>query len=171
MGTAKTSGPSGGESVMRMLDKLARISDEPGKLTRTFLSPAMRWANESVGEWMKEAGLAVREDRVGNLIGRKDGPHPGAKTLVLGSHLDTVRDAGRFDGALGVLLPIVALQQIRRRGVTLPFAVEVVGFSEEEGVRFSSVYLGSKAYAGKLRPSDLNVRDPEGRSANEALKL
>ena len=79
----------------------------------------------------------------------------GAKTLLLGSHLDTVRDAGRFDGPLGVLLPIAALKVLRARQVELPFAVEILGFSEEEGVRFSSAYLGSKGYTGSLRASDL----------------
>jgi allantoate deiminase len=124
------------KQLVRMFDELGRVSDEPGRLTRTFLSPAMRRANALVGGWMKEAGLTVREDAVGNLIGRLEGESKNAKTLLLGSHLDTVRNAGRFDGALGVLLPIVALGELKRRGVTLPFAVEVVGFSEEEGVRF-----------------------------------
>ncbi|MEO5960711.1 MAG: Zn-dependent hydrolase, partial [Opitutaceae bacterium] len=131
------------QELVRKLDELGRISDERGKLTRTFLSPAMRRANAQVGKWMRNAGLAVREDSVGNLIGRMEGATRGGKTLLLGSHLDTVRDAGRFDGPLGVLLPIVALSELRRRGIKLPFAVEVLGFSEEEGVRFSSAYLGS----------------------------
>ena len=89
--------------VGQMLDVLARTSDERERLTRTFLSPAMRRANGLVGKWMREAGLAVREDAVGNIIGRREAATPRAKTLVLGSHLDTVRDAGRFDGALGVV--------------------------------------------------------------------
>jgi len=156
--------------LARRLDELAGVTDEPGKLTRTFLSPAMRQANALVGKWMRAAGLAVREDALGNLIGRAEGPGPGSPTLLLGSHLDTVRDAGRFDGALGVLLPIVALDELRRRGVTLPYAVEVLGFSEEEGVRFSSAYLGSKGYAGKLRASDLARRDANGITVGEAIK-
>jgi allantoate deiminase len=90
--------------------------------------------------------------------------------LLLGSHLDTVRDAGRFDGALGVLLPIVALAELRRRGVTLPFAVEVLGFSEEEGVRFASAYLGSKGYCGQLRAADLKLTDAAGLSVRTALE-
>jgi allantoate deiminase len=157
-------------TLVRMLDELGKISDERGKLTRTFLSPAMGRANAKVGKWMRAAGLSVREDSVGNLIGRAEGPKPGAKTLLLGSHLDTVRDAGRFDGALGVLLPIVVLAELRRRQVTLPFAVEVLGFSEEEGVRFSSAYLGSKGYTGQLRASDLALRDPDGVSVREAFE-
>lgn len=156
--------------LARRLDELGRISDEPQRLTRTFLSPAMHRANALVGKWMREAGLAIREDAVGNLIGRREGPKPGAKTLLLGSHLDTVRDAGRFDGPLGVLLPIAALHELRLRGVKLPFAVEVIGFSEEEGVRFASAYLGSKGYSGRLGAGDLKLRDAKGVSVREALK-
>src|SRR5215212_4193454 len=121
------------KQLVRWLDELGQISDEGGKLTRTFLSPAMRRANTRVATWMRTAGLTVREDAVGHVIGRLEATRPGAKTLLLGSHLDTVRDAGRFDGALGVLLPIAALMELRRRGVELPFAVEIIGFSEEEG--------------------------------------
>lgn len=161
---------SAAQQLVRMLDELGRVTDEPGRLTRTFLSPAMRRANACVGQWMREVGLTVREDSVGNLIGRIEAPAPGAKTLLLGSHLDTVRDAGRFDGALGVLLPIVALGELKRRGVRLPFAVEVLGFSEEEGVRFASAYLGSKGYAGRLRASDLKFRDAEGVTVGDALR-
>jgi allantoate deiminase len=151
------------------LDRLARISDERGATTRTFLSPAMRRANALVAGWMRGAGLSVREDRVGNLVGRLEARGRGARTLLLGSHLDTVRDAGRFDGALGVLLPIAALEVLGGRGLRLPFAVEVLGFSEEEGVRFSSAYLGSKGYTGRLRSSDLLLRDPEGVSVGDVL--
>ncbi|HWA26260.1 MAG TPA: allantoate amidohydrolase [Lacunisphaera sp.] len=160
-----------------MLDELGRVTDEPGGLTRTFLSPAMKRANALVGGWMKEAGLKVRVDPVGNLIGRLESQtqDPGTKTpakpktLLLGSHLDTVRDAGRFDGPLGVLLPIVALSELKRRGVKLPFAVEVLGFSEEEGVRFASAYLGSEGYTGRLRPATLKLRDADGVSVGDAI--
>ena len=146
------------------LDELGRVTDEPGRLTRTFLSPAMERANALVGRWMREAGLTVREDDTGNLIGRLEPqtPNPRPKTLLLGSHLDTVRNAGRFDGALGVVLPIVALAELKRRGVVLPFAVEVLGFSEEEAVRFTGAYIGSKAYTGRLRAADLKLADARG---------
>ena len=156
--------------LARRLAELGRISDERGRLTRTFLSPAMRRANARIAAWMRAAGLSVREDAVGNVIGRLEGAKPNAKTLVLGSHLDTVRDAGRFDGALGVLLPIAALGELRRRRRALPFAVEVAGFSEEEGVRFSSAYLGSKGYTGQLRAADLKRRDAAGVSVREAMQ-
>lgn len=156
--------------LSRMLDQLGRVTDEPGQLTRTFLSPAMKRANALVAGWMKAAGLKVRVDAVGNLIGRYEAANPKAKTLMLGSHLDTVRDAGRFDGPLGVLLPIVALADLKRRGVKLPFQVEVLGFSEEEGVRFAGAYLGSKGYCGKLTAKDLVLREADGVSVGEALK-
>jgi len=93
----------------RRLEQLARVSDVRGETTRTFMSPAMGRANALVGAWMQAADLDVREDVVGNVIGRLPSKKPGAKTFLFGSHLDTVRDAGRFDGALGVLLPIAAL--------------------------------------------------------------
>jgi allantoate deiminase len=164
----KTTLAQAAATLARRLDLLSRVSDERGATTRTFLSPAMRRANRLVGGWMRGAGLSVREDSVGNLIGRTRAPGPG-RTLLLGSHLDTVRDAGRFDGALGVLLPIAAAEVLRGRGTALPFALEVIGFSEEEGVRFSSAYLGSKGYAGLLGRADLRLGDSGGVTAGEAL--
>ncbi len=165
-------------SLITMLDELGRVTDEPGRLTRTFLSPAMERANQLVGGWMRDAGLTVREDETGNLIGRlaagpelvegKAGRTP--KTLLLGSHLDTVRNAGRFDGPLGVLLPIVALAELKRRGVTLPFAIEVLGFSEEEAVRFTGAYIGSKAYTGQLRAADLKLTDARGNTLRAVIE-
>ncbi len=155
--------------LAQRLNQLARVSDERGATTRTFLSPAMHRANALVGGWMKRAGLAVRVDATGNLIGRAGGAARDAGTLLMGSHLDTVRDAGRFDGTLGVLLPIAALEVLRRRRIRLPFSVEVLGFSEEEGVRFSSGYLGSKGYVGRLGKSELRLRDGDGTSVREVL--
>jgi allantoate deiminase len=158
------------QRLMRRIDELARVSDEPGRLTRTFLSPAMRRANALVVEWMKAAGLAVREDAVGNVIGRREGARRGAKTLLLGSHLDSVRNAGRFDGALGVLMALAVVEELNARGVQLPFAIEVIGFSEEESVRFPTPYIGSRGYTGQLGPQDLLARDGEGMSLREVLE-
>lgn len=156
--------------LVSMLDELGHITDEPGRITRTFLSPAMRRANQLVGDCMNAAGLDVWEDSVGNLIGRYASANSKARTLLLGSHLDTVRDAGRFDGPLGVLLPIVALAELKVRGVKLPFNVEVIGFSEEEGVRFASAYLGSEGYTGRLRSATLKLRDADGISVGDVLR-
>jgi allantoate deiminase len=142
--------------VMQRCDALGKISEEAGKLTRTFASLAMRRANKVVGSWMREAGLQVREDAALNLLGRWNSAKPGAKTFLLGSHLDTVRDAGKYDGPLGVLAAIAAAQLLRERGVKLPFNLEIVGFSDEEGVRYQTAYLGSRAFAGTLTAADLS---------------
>jgi allantoate deiminase len=141
--------------LMRRCDELGAISDERGRLTRTFASPAMRRANKLVGAWMREAGLQVREDAAFNLLGRWNSPQRNAKTFLLGSHLDTVRDAGKYDGPLGVLAAVAAVQLLRERNVKLPFNLEVVGFSDEEGVRYQTAYLGSRAFAGTLTAADL----------------
>ena len=146
------------------LDELGQVSDEPGRLVRTFLSPASLRANALVGGWMREAGLSVREDAFGNLIGTRPGP-AGCGTLVIGSHLDTVVDAGRFDGPAGVLLGIAVAAALPE----LPFTLEVAGFSDEEGVRFQSTYLGSRAYAGLITEEELALRDEAGVSVGELV--
>jgi allantoate deiminase len=160
------------QELARRLAELGRISDESGRLTRTFLSPAMARANRRVAAWMRAAGLTVRVDTLGNVIGTtaRGGERAGRRTLLLGSHLDTVRDAGRFDGALGVLLPLTALEVLRRRGVRLACEVEVIGFSEEEGVRFARAYLGSEGYTGRLTARRLRLTDAHGITAGEALR-
>jgi allantoate deiminase len=138
--------------VARRCRELARISEEEGRLTRWFAGPAMGRANALVGRWMEEAGMAVRTDAAGNLVGHLPGSDPEAGTLLLGSHLDTVRDAGAFDGPLGVLAAIECVARIRAEEVSLPFSVDVLGFSDEEGLRFGTAYLGSRALAGSLGP-------------------
>lgn len=145
---------------MQRCAELGAVSEEEGRLTRTFHSPAMARANALVGGWMRDAGLAVREDAAFNLIGRQLSAKPKAKTLLLGSHLDTVRDAGKYDGPLGVLTALAAVQALR--GVELPFHVEVVGFSDEEGVRYQTAYLGSRAMAGTLTKRDLSIVEEKG---------
>jgi allantoate deiminase len=148
---------------------LGQISDEPGVLTRTFLSPAMQSANDLVKRWMEEAGLHVTLDDWGNVIGRLASAHPGAKTLLIGSHLDTVRNAGRYDGPLGVILGLAACEELLRLGIALPFHVDVIGFSDEEGVRFQSTYLGSKAVAGLITDEDMKLVDEVGVTLAQAV--
>lgn len=162
--------PSPSQQLQLWLDELGQISDEPGRLTRTFLSPAMTRAVEQTASYMQSAGLTTRVDTVGNLIGRCASSAPKAKTLLLGSHLDTVRHAGKYDGPLGVLLPIAVMAELQRRGVELPFHVEVVGFSEEEGVRFASGYLGSRGFTGQLRRRDLELRDGANLTVRQVLE-
>jgi len=151
------------------LDELGRITDEPPGLTRTFLSPALERAKDRAAGWMRECGLAVFEDQVGNLIGRLASPDPDAPTVACGSHLDTVRNAGRFDGALGIVLAILAADRLARRGHALPFHLEVVGFSDEEGVRFQTTYLGSRHYCGRMNDAALGCTDENGISVHEAI--
>lgn len=157
------------ETVMRRIDALGKISEEPDALTRTFGSSAMREANDLVAHWMRQAGMVVREDAIGNLIGRYPAKDPGAKTFLLGSHLDTVRHAGRFDGPLGVLVAIACVEHLRKNKIQLPFALEVVAFADEEGVRYQCACLGSKVLAGKLRAPDLKRVDAGGVSMAEAI--
>jgi len=145
---------------MRRCDELGRVSEDKGCLTRTFASPAMREANALVGSWMREAGLTVREDAAFNLIGRRVSKRRGAKTVMIGSHLDTVRNAGKYDGPLGVLLGVAVAARLR--DVALPFHLEVVGFSDEEGVRYQTTYLGSRAMLGLLTKKDLKIIQEKG---------
>jgi allantoate deiminase len=148
------------ERISQRLERLAEITDEPGRLTRTLLSPAMAQATQLAGRWMEQAGLQTSTDFIGNLVGRT--PESGRKQIFLiGSHLDTVRDAGRFDGALGVVMGI-EIADIFRSGFDLPFALITVAFSDEEGVRFQTAYLGSRAFCGLLRSGDLEVSNREG---------
>jgi allantoate deiminase len=147
---------------MQRCGELGAISDEPSRLTRTFHSPAMQRANTLVASWMRAAGLDAREDAAFNLLARWPCARRRAKTLLLGSHLDTVRDAGKYDGPLGVLAAIAAIQHLRDAGVTLPFHVEIAGFSDEEGVRYQTTYLGSRALAGTLSRADLARIEEKG---------
>ena len=118
---------SPGARAMALVDALARHTDEPGRLTRLYLSPAHRATAEATLGMMREAGLEARIDAVGNVIGRREGRERGAPALIIGSHIDSVVDAGRFDGTLGVVAGIVAAEALAREGERLPFAIEVVG--------------------------------------------
>ncbi len=153
--------------VTQRCNELAQISDDAPRITRTFLSPATAQAHTLVTQWMQDAGLTVHTDAAGNLIGRRESTHPSAKTLAVGSHLDTVPNAGKYDGILGLLagIALAALTQ----STPLPFALEIVAFSEEEGVRFSKPYIGSHAYAGTLDPAWLHLTDTHGTTVEQAL--
>ncbi|HET6469570.1 MAG TPA: allantoate amidohydrolase [Geminicoccaceae bacterium] len=165
-------GPPGhpGETLMARLDALAAFTDEAGALTRLYLSPAHEAAALQVRQWMEEAGMDARIDAVGNVAGRYEAATPGAPALLLGSHIDTVRDAGRYDGNLGVLAAIAAVAVLHAAGERLPFAVEVLAFGDEEGVRFPTTLTGSRAVAGTLDPVALDARDAEGTRLGEALR-
>ena len=149
------------DEILARCELLAVASEEPGRLTRTYLSAPMHQVHALLAAWMVEAGMTVRLDPAANLIGRYPaaGGSDTAPAILLGSHLDTVPDAGRFDGMLGVLLGIAAVRALNLAGRALPFAIEVVGFAEEEGVRYQTPYLGSLALAGRFDPALLDLVD------------
>lgn len=160
-----------GATVMAWSDQLARHSETPGMLTRTYLTPEHLAAATQLAEWMCEAGMTVRRDMAGNVIGRYEAQTPGAPALLTGSHFDTVRDAGKYDGTLGILLPIACVRRWHEQGKRFPFALEVIGFAEEEGVRFKATLLGSRAAAGTFDMAVLDNRDEAGHTMREAMAL
>ncbi|HKV85256.1 MAG TPA: allantoate amidohydrolase [Ktedonobacterales bacterium] len=157
-------------TILAQCDTLAGYSEEPDRLTRRFATRALRAAGEQVAEWMRAAGMTTRFDNAGNLIGRFACPDENAPTLLLGSHLDTVRDAGKYDGMLGVLLATACVARLRREGRALPFHIEVYGFADEEGLRFHTAYLGSSVVAGTLDNATLALTDPDGAPLAEAIR-
>jgi allantoate deiminase len=156
------------QTVMERCDVLASCTEETGAITRPFASDSMRRAQEHVRLWMEQAGMTVTRDNVGNMRGRYAGTGDGV--LLLGSHLDSVRDAGRYDGPLGVMVAIAAVQALQDAGRRLAFAVEVLAFADEEGLRFGSTYLGSRAIAGRLGDEDLRRTDADGVTMAEAIR-
>jgi allantoate deiminase len=157
---------SDARAVFERCDLLARCSEEPDRITRRFATPALEEARALVEEWMREAGLAARRDPLGNLFGRRSGG--GERVLMLGSHLDTVRDAGRYDGALGVLVALACADRLRER--ELPFALEVAAFADEEGVRYGTGYLGSSVPAGRFEDAWLERADCDGVTLADAVR-
>ncbi|MEQ9940770.1 allantoate amidohydrolase [Pectobacterium aroidearum] len=159
------------EQIMSRCDALAEISETPGQLTRVYLSLEHLRANARVGEWMREAGMSVWQDSVGNICGRYEGLTPDAPALLLGSHLDTVRNAGRYDGMLGVLTAIEVVRAFHQQGTRLPVALEIIGFGDEEGTRFGITLLGSRGLTGTWPESWLECQDAEGTSVAQALTI
>jgi allantoate deiminase len=156
--------------VMERCDILGAISEEPDHLTRRYGTEAMRQANAAVAEWMRVAGMQTRSDAIGNLIGRYEGSSPDAKTFLLGSHLDTVRDAGKYDGPLGVMVALACVERLHARGEHLPFALEVYAFADEEGLRYHTAYLGSSVAAGSFDQSILTREDADGIPLADAIR-
>src|SRR5467141_2681110 len=161
--------PSLGQEIVRRIDALSAISETPAHLTRIFLTPEHRAAADLLLSWMQEAGMVSHLDAIGNVCGRHEGDRPNLPCLMLGSHYDTVRDAGKWDGRLGLITAISCVGDLNKRGRRLPFAIEVTGFADEEGVRFASTLLGSRAVAGTFDESVLGVKDSAGISLRDAL--
>lgn len=155
--------------VMARADVLAAISETPGALTRVYLSPQHLQANQQVALWMSQAGMTVWQDSVGNICGRYEGQQEGAPAILLGSHLDTVRNAGRYDGMLGVLTAIEVVNNLHQQGRHLAKAIEIVGFCDEEGTRFGITLLGSRGLTGTWPDGWLAQTDAEGISVAQAM--
>jgi allantoate deiminase/N-carbamoyl-L-amino-acid hydrolase len=152
---------------MAMADQLAEFSDQSPGLTCAYLTEAHRATAQRIRDWMLAAGLQVHIDAVGNVVGRL--PGASVRTLITGSHYDTVTNAGKYDGRLGILLPIVVAAQLQREGRALPYTLEIIAFAEEEGVRFKSTFLGSSALAGRFDTNVLESKDADGTTMRAAM--
>ena len=159
-----------GEEIAGRITELGAISESKAHLTRLFLTSEHRAAADLILGWMRDAGMRAHIDAIGNVCGRYEGERPGLPCLMLGSHYDTVRDAGEWDGPLGLITAISCVANLNRNGRRMPFAIEVVGFADEEGVRFASTLLGSRAVAGTFDESVLSARDQAGIALRDALK-
>src|ERR1700694_1671529 len=158
-----------GDEIVGRINELAAISETPEHLTRIFLAREHRAAADLILSWMRSAGMRAQLDGIGNVCGRYEGEVAGLPCLMLGSHYDTVRDAGKWDGPLGLITAISCVADLHKRGRRLRFAIEVTGFADEEGVRFASTLLGSRAVAGTFVESALGVKDEAGISMRDAL--
>lgn len=162
-----------GSTAALILDRCDQLATHTaaagGLIERVYLSPEHAAVNRLAAGWMAEAGLTTWQDAAGNQCGRLEGSSPGLPALLLGSHLDTVPSAGRYDGILGVLLAIAVADRIHGAGRPLPFALEVVAFGDEEGTRFGTTLLGSRALAGTWQPQWWQLRDAHGVSLHEAF--
>lgn len=156
---------------MQRILELAAISEDAEGVTRTFGTPAFLQGRALVHGWLTAAGLPTRVDGIGNLRARLLSPHPQAKTFVLASHIDTVTNAGKFDGPLGVLMALDLLEQLLEKQVELPFHIELIAFCDEEGVRFHTTYLGSKVVAGSFDHTWLTRPDAGGITLARALEI
>ena len=167
--------PAQGDFVWDKLESLAQFSDagfkEKGQLTVTYLTDAHRAAAARIVSDMKECGFdEVAIDAVGNVVGKYRAASPGTKALLTGSHFDTVRNGGKYDGRLGIYVPLACVRELAAHGKRLPFGIEVVGFAEEEGQRYKATFLGSGALLGQFDPAWLDQQDADGVPMREAMR-
>lgn len=167
--------PTLGNDVWDWQEKLAQHSEpgyaEKGQLTVTYLTDAHRACAQRISHWMRDCGFdEVEIDAVGNVVGRYHPAQAGAKYLLTGSHYDTVRNGGKYDGRLGIFVPMACVRELHRQGKRLPFGIEVVGFAEEEGQRYKATFLGSGALIGDFKPEWLEQKDADGITMREAMQ-
>jgi allantoate deiminase/N-carbamoyl-L-amino-acid hydrolase len=159
-----------GPAIMQWAEEIGAISDDEQGLTCAYMTQGHQRTAAQLADWMRQAGMEASIDAAGNVVGRYASSDANAKTLITGSHYDTVRNGGKYDGRLGILLPIAIVRELHARGERLPFHLEVIGFAEEEGVRFRSTFLGSNAVTGRFDMSLLDRLDADGVSMREALE-
>jgi len=159
-----------GREFIARAEELGRLSDSPHHYTRTYLTHAHREAARRIAQWMGEAGMRVRVDAVGSVIGRYEAASPGARTLLMGSHFDSVRNGGKFDSVMGILVPVACVAALSREGRRLPVAIEVAAFADEEGARFQTSFLASRALVGRFDPALLARADADGVTLAQAMR-
>ncbi len=161
-----------GREMMARLDALATFTETPDVgLTRTYLTPTLRQAGDQLIAWMRDAGMVAAYDAIGNVVGRYEGTNAKAPALILGSHYDTVRNAGKYDGPYGIIAALAVIESLQAQNRRLPFPIEIIAFGDEEGVRFKSTLIGSRAVAGTLDPSTFDLMDRDGISMGQALSV
>ncbi len=166
--------PAQGQQVWDWQEALARHSDpgfaEKGQLTVTYLTEAHQACAAQIRQWMKDCGFDdIETDAVGNVVGRYKPAQEGGRYLMTGSHYDTVRNGGKYDGRLGIFVPMACVQALHRQGKRLPFGIEVVAFAEEEGQRYRATFLGSGALIGDFKPQWLDQKDADGITMRQAM--
>ncbi len=159
-----------GAEIMARAEEISAFSEDGPGVTRRFVTTEHRAASNLIMEWMRDAGMTAHLDAVGNTVGRYEGAEAGLPALLMGSHQDTVRHGGRYDGMLGVILPISCVKALNARGERLPFAIEIYAFGDEEGLRFHSTLLGSHALSGTFDREALASRDEDGITLDAAMR-
>jgi len=158
-----------GRELMRQADDLGRFTEDAPRVTRTYLSPQHRQAGDYLIDLMRKAGMTAGYDALANIVGRYEAANPQAPVVMTGSHQDSVRNAGKYDGLFGILTAIACVGDLHARGKRLPYTLEIVGFGDEEGVRFGATLIGSKAMAGAFDPAWLDKADADGTTMRQAL--
>ena len=160
-----------GKRILGRCDELATISRSGAGVTRLYLTDEHRAAMALVAQWMREAGMEVHTDQAANVIGRYPSAQGQDRFLLMGSHIDSVIDAGKYDGPLGVIAAIDCVATLNREGRRLPFGIEILAFGDEEGTRFGTTLIGSRAVSGALTPQDLAIKDKDGVSVEKAMRV
>ena len=158
-----------GTEILKQADVLATFSEDAPLITRTYLSKEHKQAGNYLISLMRDAGMTADFDPLGNIVGRYEAGVPFAPVVMTGSHQDSVRNAGRYDGLFGILSPIACVKELNRQGKRLPYTLEIVGFGDEEGVRFPATLIGSKAMAGLFDPAWLDKTDSNGVTMRQAI--